>query len=106
MYKTIRPGQLTQRQLSVLGSIKPGDIVRDIRLLRKLSILGVLKLHEHTGQIVRHCWGMLVRAWYIDETETFEIEGVGIFRQSYISGSIFPYLTKAKTDESGNVIWY
>lgn len=38
----------------------PGDVVHDLRTLKKLACLGVLTLHDHTGRIVRHVWGMLV----------------------------------------------
>ncbi len=92
---TIPAKQLTLRQLAVLQKFGPGDMVNDIRTLRKLSRLGVVKLHEHTGEIVRHVIGMLVRAFYIDDADTFEVEGVGVFRQKYYDGCFFPYLVKA-----------
>ncbi len=93
---TIPAKKLTSRQLSVLQRFGPGDTVNDIRTLRKLSRLGVVKLHEHTGEIVRHVWGMLVKAFYIHDADTFEVEGVGVFRQKYCDGCFFPYLIKAE----------
>jgi hypothetical protein len=101
--KTILAHKLTDRQLTVLRECEQGDTIKDIRTLRKLALLGVVTLHEHTGEIVRHVWGMLVRAFYIDDADTFEIEGVGVFRHQYFSGCFFPYLIKAELDELGRV---
>ncbi len=92
---TIPAKKLTSRQLAVLQRFGPGETVNDIRTLRKLALLGVVKLHDHTGEIVRHVIGMLVRAFYIDDADTFEVEGVGVFRQKYCDGCFFPYLIKA-----------
>ncbi|WP_419511276.1 hypothetical protein [Alistipes sp.] len=47
----------TARQQQILQTIKPGYPVNDIRLLRKLSKLGMVTLHAQTGLIVRHVWG-------------------------------------------------
>jgi hypothetical protein len=93
---TIPAKKLTSRQLAVLQKFGPGDTVNDIRTLRKLSLLGVVKLHDHTGEVVRHVWGMLVRACYVDEADTFEVEGVGVVRQKYFSGCFYLYLIKAE----------
>lgn len=95
----------TERQLHILRSLHPGDAVHDIRVLKKLACLGVVTLHNHTGSIVRHVWGMLVRAWYIEQAETFEIPGIGIFHQHYKSGTFFPYLIKAKLDDNGRILY-
>ena len=102
--KKIPAKKLTECQLAVLRGYAPGETVKDIRALRKLALLGVVKLHDHTGEIVRHVWGMLVRAYYIDEAETFEVEGVGVFRQKYFSGCFFPYLIKAQFNELGRIV--
>lgn len=101
--KKLKRNQFTSGQYAALYYTLPGHPVRDINVFRKLSKLGVLKLHDHTGEIVRHVWGMLVRAWYIDEAESFEVESVGIFHQRYISGSFFPYLVRAELDEQGRI---
>lgn len=98
MFKKINRKKFTQRQLDILTAMKPGNTVRDIRVLKKLALLGVVTLHAHTGEIVRNICGMLVRAFYIDDSETFEVEGAGVFRHRYVSGSIFPYLIKAEID--------
>jgi len=98
MDKQVKPWKLTDCQLSVLKATNPGEPIKDIRTLKKLSLLGVVKLHEHTGIIVRHVWGMLVRAWYIDEAEPFSIPGIGKFREKYFNGSIFPYLVKVEAE--------
>jgi hypothetical protein len=94
--KIIPANKLTECQLAVLHNCASGEAVEDIRTLRKLALLGVVKLHEHTGEVVRHVWGMLVRAFYIDDADTFEVEGVGIFCQKYFSGCFFPYLIKVE----------
>ena len=47
---------------------------------------------------------MTVRAFYIDDAETFEVEGAGIFRRKYFSGCFFPYLIKAQFDELGRIV--
>jgi hypothetical protein len=96
MYSKIEQGKFTQCQLDALKSTKPGGIVKDIRTLRKLSKLGVVTLHEHTGEVVKHVWGMLIRAFYIDDAETFEVESVGIFHAKYFSGCLFPFLIKSE----------
>lgn len=103
MYQTLQAGKFTPRQLAVLRSVQPGDIVRDVRVLRKLSLLGVVTLHEHTGEIVKHVWGMPVRAAYIDEAETFGVEGVGTFHRKYFDGCFCPFLIKARMDEKGGI---
>ncbi len=97
---TIPAKQLTSRQLAVLQRFGPGETVNDIRTLRKLSRLGVVKLHDHTGEIVRHVIGMLVLAFYIDDADTFEVEGVGVFRQKYCDGCFYPYLIKAEPSKN------
>ncbi len=102
--KKIPANKLTECQLSVLRGYAPGESVKDIRTLRKLAILGVVKLHDHTGEMVRHVWGMTVRAFYIDDAETFEVEGAGVFRRKYFSGCFFPYLIKAQFDELGRIV--
>jgi hypothetical protein len=94
--KKIHARKLTDCQLAVLRSCAPGDTVKDIRTLRKLALLGVVTLHEHTGEVVKHVWGMLVRAFYIDDADTFEVEGVGVFRAKYFSGCVFPLLIKSE----------
>lgn len=95
----------TRRQLHVLQTTKPGDPVRDIRLMRKLSKLGVAELHEQTGTIVRF-WNNLIRAWYINKAEMFEVEGIGIFRAAFFDGCFCPFLIRAELDDTGRVKYY
>lgn len=94
--KKIRANQLTECQHSALSLTKPGEIVKNISTLRKLSILGVVQLHEHTGEVVKYVWGMLIKAFYVDDAETFEVEGAGVFRAKYFSGCFCPYLIKSE----------
>jgi hypothetical protein len=102
--KKIIPRQLTESQFTALYYCAPGESVKDVSTLRKLSKLGVVKLHEHTGEIVKHVWGMPVRASYIDDADTFEVEGVGVFRRKFFSGCFCPYLIKAELDAQGRII--
>ncbi len=102
--KKIPARKLTECQFATLYYCAPGAAVIDIRTLRKLALLGLVKLHDHTGEVVKNICGMPVRAFYIDEAETFEVEGAGIFRQKYFSGCFCPYLIKAELDEQGRII--
>lgn len=104
--KQLATKAFTTRQLDILRSIHPGDAVHDLRTLKKLACMGVVTLHDHTGHIVRHVWGMLVRAWYIEKADSFEIPGIGIFRQCFRSGTFFPYLIKAELDDKGRVKYF
>lgn len=99
--KKIKVNTFTERQQQILRGIKPGYPVKDIRLLRKLSKLGVITLHAQTGMIVRHVWGHLVRAFYLDNAEMFEVETIGIFHRKFVSGCFCPYLVRAELDDRG-----
>lgn len=103
MYQTISANKFTPHQLSILRTAQPGDIIKDLRVLKKLSLLRVLALHEHTGTIVKHVWGMLVRASYIDDAKTFQIDGVGVFHSKYFDGCFQPFLVKATVDKTGKI---
>lgn len=96
----------TARQQQILQTIKSGYPVNDIRLLRKLSKLGMVTLHAQTGLIVRHVWGHLVRAFYLEDAETFEVKGIGIFHRKYVSGCFCPYLVRAEFDDNGNIKYW
>ena len=85
----------TERQLRFLQALKVGSKVRDIRVLRKLSKLGIVTLHEHTGHTVGHVLGGVCRAFYIIDAKQFEIEGIGMFRTKYYDGCFNPYLIRA-----------
>ena len=99
----ITKNALTGRQLQILKSTAPGDIVRDIRTLRKLSKMGVLTLHEQTGLLVRSFWGGFVRAWYIETASTFSVEGAGIFCQKFFDGCFCPFLLRTEPDGKGRI---
>ena len=101
--KKIKVNTFTERQLQILKVIKPGYPVNDIRLLRKLAKIGVITLHAQTGMTVRHVWGHLVRAFYLDDAEIFEVENIGIFHRKFVSGCFCPYLIRAELDDRGRV---
>lgn len=101
--KIICAKAFTERQLQILQGIEPGYPVNDIRLLRKLAKVGVITLHAQTGMIVRHVWGHLVRAFYLDDAEMFEVETIGIFHRKFVSGCFCPYLVRAELDDRGRV---
>lgn len=94
--KKISADVLTDVQIAILRAVKPGHVLHDQPMLRKLSELGAVKLHEHTGQTVTNALGIPVIASYIRSAETFEIEGVGVFRQEHIDGCFNPYLIRAE----------
>lgn len=104
--KSLSQRLFTKRQLHVLHDIGPGHIVNDIRLLRKLSKLGVIKLAWETGIVVHHPIGFKIRAYYVDDAETFEIEGVGIFHRKFFDGCFNPFLVRAEGDEKGRVKYF
>lgn len=90
--KYIPKKKFTARQIQSLEAIKPGHIVKYLSVLRKLSKLGLVTLHDHTGRWVRHFWGGQVRAYYIVDAEPFEIEGIGVFHTKFVSGCFNPFL--------------
>lgn len=96
----------TDRQLRVLQKIHPGYPVNDIRLLRKLSKLGVVKLAPETGIVVHHPIGFKIRAFYVDDAEMFEIEGYGIYHLQFFDGCFNPFLVRAEVDEKGRVKYF
>lgn len=97
--KIIPANAFTKRQLSTPRAVKLGDILHDYRTLRKLSIIGLVRLHEHTKQVVRHVWEFNIKVSYIDSAESFKVDGVGVFHQQYFHGCFNPYLIRAEKDE-------
>jgi hypothetical protein len=70
------------------------EIIHDMRTLKSYARKDYIKLHEHTGQIVRGPFSE-VRAWYIYGVQPAAVElkrekGITL-RNKYVSGSIFPY---------------
>lgn len=104
--KSLPQRLFTKRQLQVLHNIVPGQMVKDIRLLRKLSKLAVVKLAPETGIVVHHPIGFKLRAYYVDDAEMFEIEGVGILHRKFFDGCFNPFLVRAEMDEKGRVKYY
>lgn len=104
--KSLPQRLFTKRQLQVLHAIRPGHIIKNIRLLRKLSKMGVVKLAPETGIVVHHPIGFKIRAYYVDDAETFEIEGVGILHRKFFDGCFNPFLVRAEMDEKGRVKYY
>ncbi len=101
--KKITAKQLTPGQLKRLEESVPGRPFRHLGILKKLAKLGVVRLHEDTGMKV-WAWGSQATAFYIDEADTFEVEGAGIFRQKYFPGCFAPYLIRAELDDRGRII--
>lgn len=91
---TISRNQLTDVQYGALKKLKVGEVVKGMKLLTKLEKLGVVKLRQETGCIVSTGWCGCVKAWYIDDSEYFEVEGVGKFWHKYVDGCFCPYLVK------------
>ncbi len=101
--KKITAKQLTPGQLKRLKESVPGIPFRHLGILNELARLGAVKLHEDTGCKVWNAFGSQFTAFYIDEAETFEVEGAGIFCERYLPGCFFPFLIKAEPEDKGHI---
>lgn len=104
--KKVSDKLFTNIQIVKLKGIKPGGIVHDQGLLQEFAKQGLVKLHEHTGKVVISAFDIPVIASYIESAETFEIEGIGTFREKYVDGCFNPYLIRAELDDKGRVRYY
>jgi hypothetical protein len=83
---------LTKLQQNYLNSLKAGDIIKDIRLLKKLGKSGLLELHEQTGTQVYVSWAhSYTKCFYIFGCSAFNVDGFS-FREKYFDGCFMPFL--------------
>jgi hypothetical protein len=83
--KVIERSKFTSRQLGKLQAVKGGERIADVRLLRKLQKLGVLVTVSDTSSFFN----------YVYSSETFNVEGVGMFYEQYHDGCFYPFVQKA-----------
>lgn len=84
-------------------------IVSNLRTLKAMARKGHIKLHEETGQKVRHWTGRTVTACYVDGKETgdrwyepFEYKGTK-YRLQYFDGCFCPFVCTVDTPRGGFV---
>jgi hypothetical protein len=84
---------LTERQQNYLASLAIGDIIKDIRLLKKFAKASFIQLDAQTGTQVYVAWAhCYTKCYYIWESQSFEINGYH-FRGKYFDGCFKPFLT-------------
>lgn len=72
------------------------NIVKDIRLLRRMEKAGLIELHPQTGKTVSH-YGLKCTAWYIrnHEKDHFEYKGKK-YEIQFMSGCFYPYVVEVE----------
>jgi coproporphyrinogen III oxidase-like Fe-S oxidoreductase len=94
--------RLTKPQLRYLDSLSIGDIVKNIRLLKKFGSAGLLELHEQTGTQVYVGWAQCyTKCYYIYDCKEFQVDGFS-FHEKYFDGCFMPFLvltSKMKSED-------
>jgi hypothetical protein len=93
--------ELTALQRNYLNSLKVGDIIKGLRLIKKFAKASLLDLHSQTGTQVHVAWAhVYTKCYYIDDCKGFRIDGYG-FGEKYVDGSIMPFLALTAKNNTG-----
>ena len=70
------------------------EIIKDLRLLKRMQKNGHITLHPQTGKTVTW-YGQKSKAWYVDDATSyvFDFEGQR-YELKYFDGCFYPFIVK------------